>query len=225
MKISDAARAAGCSVRAIRHYHESGALPEPPRTPGGYRDYGVADLAALLRVRAMVDAGIPLADISQSKPSLIDDALRSINQRIAQLEAQRDRLRALSSGDLGAPADIRREMKGLLGDNAYTQAEIDAFDLMALAGVATDKTWDCLRRNLADPCRRAEAVHVKEIWQKLADTPPAQAEALIDDLAAREGLMHGIRDTLSTGEVPLSLVDVPTSKAQTLALRKLSGGQ
>src|SRR5699024_11261747 len=75
MRISEVARAAGCSVRAVRHYHASGALPEPPRTAGGYRDYGLADLAALLRVRALVDAGITLADIRSDSSSLIDAAL------------------------------------------------------------------------------------------------------------------------------------------------------
>ncbi|UUA88525.1 MerR family DNA-binding transcriptional regulator [Corynebacterium genitalium ATCC 33030] len=36
MKISDVARAAGCSVRAVRHLHETGAVPEPPH---GHADY------------------------------------------------------------------------------------------------------------------------------------------------------------------------------------------
>ena len=57
MRISDVARAAGCSVRAIRHLHETGAVPEPARTPGNYRDYTVRDLAAVLRARALIDAG------------------------------------------------------------------------------------------------------------------------------------------------------------------------
>lgn len=113
MRISEVARAAGCSVRAVRHYHASGALPEPPRTAGGYRDYGLADLAALLRVRALVDAGITLADIRSDSSSLIDAALHRIDSQLA---------------------DVRSGIRRLLGDTVLARMEIDALDLMGLTG-------------------------------------------------------------------------------------------
>lgn len=129
MRISEVARAAGCSVRAVRHYHASGALPEPPRTAGGYRDYGLADLAALLRVRALVDAGITLADIRSDSSSLIDAALHRIDSQLAVL-----RLLALQAGELGLPADVRSGIRRLLGDTVLARMEIDALDLMGLTG-------------------------------------------------------------------------------------------
>ena len=92
MRISEVARAAGCSVRAVRHYHASGAL---------------------LRVRALVDAGITLADIRSDSSSLIDAALHRIDSQLA---------------------DVRSGIRRLLGDRVLARMEIDALDLMGLTG-------------------------------------------------------------------------------------------
>lgn len=37
----------GVTVRAIRHYHHIGLLPEPERDASGYRRYGAPAVAAL----------------------------------------------------------------------------------------------------------------------------------------------------------------------------------
>ena len=40
LTISQLAGYAGVSVRAVRHYHQQGLLPEPDRDASGYRRYG-----------------------------------------------------------------------------------------------------------------------------------------------------------------------------------------
>lgn len=60
MRSADLARLAGVTVRTLRHYHQMGVLPEPPRRSNGYRDYGVKDLIRVLRVRQLSSLGIPL---------------------------------------------------------------------------------------------------------------------------------------------------------------------
>lgn len=223
MRISEVARAAGCSVRAVRHYHASGALPEPPRTAGGYRDYGLADLAALLRVRALVDAGITLADIRSDSSSLIDAALSRIDSQLTVLRAQRSRLLALQSGELGLPADIRSGIRELLGDGIPARMEIDALDLMGLTGVASAETWEVLRRNLRDPARRADTRCFRDLWEELGDLAPAAADDNIAELRGLRGISDGILPTLTPGEVPLQLRDVETRGAQARALAELAG--
>lgn len=223
MRISEVARAAGCSVRAVRHYHASGALPEPARTAGGYRDYGLADLAALLRVRALVDAGITLADIRSDSSSLIDAALHRIDSQLAVLRAQRSRLMALQAGELGLPADIRSGIRELLGDGAPARMEIDALDLMGLTGVASPETWEVLRRNLADPARRAETRRFRDLWAELGDTAPADADDIIAELRTLRGITDGILPTLTPGDAPLTTRDITTRGAQSRALAELAG--
>ncbi|MDO5513158.1 MerR family transcriptional regulator [Corynebacterium sp.] len=223
MRISEVARAAGCSVRAVRHYHASGALPEPPRTAGGYRDYGLRDLAALLRVRALVDAGISLADIASDSASLIDAALHRIDSQLTVLRAQRTRLLALQAGELGLPEDIRTGIRELLGDGDYARMECDAFDLMGLSGVASPATWEVLRANLHDPARRAETLRFRDLWETLGDLAPAEADDIIAELQTLRGISEGIMPTLTPGDAPLSARDFPTRGAQSRALAELSG--
>lgn len=50
----DLARAAGLSTQQVRNYEEAGVLPSAPRTPSGYRTYGVRHREALLTYRALV---------------------------------------------------------------------------------------------------------------------------------------------------------------------------
>ncbi|MET9713162.1 MerR family transcriptional regulator [Nocardiopsis alba] len=63
VKIGDAAAFAGTTPRAIRHYHETGLLPEPERGGDDRRRYGYEDMIRLLWIRKMADAGIALDDI------------------------------------------------------------------------------------------------------------------------------------------------------------------
>ena len=114
MKISDVAAVAGCSVRSVRHLHETGAVPEPARTSGNYRDYSVSDLASVLRARALIDAGVPVADVNL--PDAIDRSFGVLDERIARLKNQRERLHALAQAPNGTPRDIRESLKEAIHD-------------------------------------------------------------------------------------------------------------
>ncbi|GAA3231060.1 MerR family transcriptional regulator [Pseudonocardia petroleophila] len=56
---------AGTSLRAVRHYHDVGLLPEPERRSNGYKQYGVAHLVRLLRIKRLVDLGFSLSRIAE----------------------------------------------------------------------------------------------------------------------------------------------------------------
>ena len=62
--IGMAAKRTGLSPRAIRYYEDKGLLPPRPRTVGGYRQYGEADVKSLLFIRRAKDLGISLRQIS-----------------------------------------------------------------------------------------------------------------------------------------------------------------
>ncbi|MCZ9293046.1 MerR family transcriptional regulator [Corynebacterium meitnerae] len=197
MRISDVARTAGCSVRAIRHLHETGAVPEPARTPGNYRDYTVRDLAAVLRARALIDAGVPLSHIHS--PNAIEHSLELLDKQIAHLSRQRDRLSALKEAPLGMPNDVRTRLVDVLGDTEFVRGETESFDLMALTGVATPATWDQLRANLADPACVEATEEFALAWEagdvdKLAELLP-------------RGIMRDLTGTLVPGDVPLTAGD------------------
>lgn len=145
MRISDVARASRCSVRAIRHLHETRAVAGPARTSGNYRDYSASDLVAVLRARALIDAGVAVADIHSS--DAVERSISLIDPRLPLLSQQRARLIALRESPVGMPADVRERLLEALLDADYVRAVIDAFDLMAVASVATAATRETLRTN------------------------------------------------------------------------------
>ena len=57
MRVSDAAKIAGCSVRTVRYYHNLGLLPVPAKQRGPWRDYEFADVARLIQIRGMAQGG------------------------------------------------------------------------------------------------------------------------------------------------------------------------
>lgn len=225
MKISEVAAVAGCSVRAVRHLHTSGAVPEPARTSGNYRNYSVSDLAAVLRARALIDAGVPVSEVRS--PKAVEQSLILLDERITQLQRQKRRLLALSISPHGTPDDIRFSLGSLIDDSSLLRIELDSWDLMALTGVATPDTWEQLRKNLQDPSCLAAARKAADLWLKLGELRPGDpsVEVIVDRLRplAQAGLMRDIFPTLSPGDVPLASSDVPTKGAQGLVLQVLAG--
>ena len=53
LQIGDVADRTGLSLRTIRHYEEVGLLPEPQRSPGGFRLYSEQAVERLLLIKRM----------------------------------------------------------------------------------------------------------------------------------------------------------------------------
>ncbi|WP_248782519.1 MULTISPECIES: heavy metal-responsive transcriptional regulator [Lentzea] len=96
------------STKTIRFYEQSGLLPAPPRTSGGYRDYPEQAIARLAFVRNAQSAGLTLAEISSvlalrdggqapcgHVTALISERLADIERRLAEMTKTRDALRGL----------------------------------------------------------------------------------------------------------------------------------
>ncbi|WP_370331184.1 MerR family transcriptional regulator [Mycolicibacterium hippocampi] len=85
------AELAGTSLRAVRHYHQVGLLAEPERRSNGYKQYGVAHLVRLVRIKRLTDLGFSLTQIADMDDSddHPEEALRSLD---AELAATIDRL-------------------------------------------------------------------------------------------------------------------------------------
>src|SRR5271154_6930514 len=93
LTIGQLAAYAGVTVRAVRHYHQIGLLPEPERDASGYRRYGATAVGALINLRPLANAGVPLSQIGQmleaAAPAFaeavqkIDSPLREEIERLA----------------------------------------------------------------------------------------------------------------------------------------------
>ena len=105
MRIGELADGVGVTTKTIRYYESIGLLPEPERTPSGYRDYGEIAAERLRFVRDSQASGLTLAEI-QSVLELKDAGSTScehtaslLRRHLADIDAQIDRL-------IGARAEI-----------------------------------------------------------------------------------------------------------------------
>lgn len=102
MRIGELARKTGVPSRMLRYYEEQG-LIAPERSTNGYRDYGEHMVERVLKIRGLLDSGIPTRIIGSMLPCLDDQAnivvaepdpeLRELLER--QRERMSERLRIL----------------------------------------------------------------------------------------------------------------------------------
>jgi DNA-binding transcriptional MerR regulator len=106
LTISQLASYAGVTVRAVRHYHAKGLLPEPERDHSGYRRYNATAVAELIKIRTLADAGVPLARVREllaadehEFTAAVADIDRRLRAEIRELQRHRERIAQLAAGD------------------------------------------------------------------------------------------------------------------------------
>src|SRR3954468_6147915 len=105
LTIGQLAAYAGVTVRAVRHYHQVGLLPEPERDDSGYRRYGPTAVVSLIKIRTLADAGVPLSQIRlvlDADAAALAEAVERIDgqlrDEIERLETSRKQIAQLTAG-------------------------------------------------------------------------------------------------------------------------------
>ena len=188
------AELAGTSLRAVRHYHEVGLLAEPERRANGYKQYGVAHLVRLLRIKRLVDLGFSLSQIAAmgDTDEHPEDALRTLDAELAATIERLQRARV----ELGvilrrsAPADLPPEfapatglsdadrgfvtvMTRVLGAG-YLQTYADM--LQDLPGDPTDAEFNELPADADEPSRIDLAERLVPYFREVLAKHPGLAE-------------------------------------------------
>lgn len=125
LHVSALAARAGVSADTVRYYEKVGLLPEPPRSPSGYREYD-DDLEARIRfIKGAQRFGLRLADIRELLAIRDNGACPCghtktlLERRLVEVESEMKRLRSL-----------RREL--------IEMAQLDCWSDPASSGV-----WPC----------------------------------------------------------------------------------
>jgi DNA-binding transcriptional MerR regulator len=236
VRIGDAAAFVGTTPRAIRHYHQSGLLPEPERGADDRRRYGYSEMIRLLWIRRMADAGIALDDIrdafadpapegadDRGTPGADSDAdVAGILARLeATLDAQETELRRQRAAVRRMRA--RGSRLGLLSDFVATRLEglpagslrpADLDDLLVVErvlgplGAALNATRHIAIATL--PGLRAASDRVEAAEEALDDTvavdDPRVAEVAVERRAF-EAMLHAAIDASDLPRLDDELVD------------------
>ncbi|MBD0741215.1 MerR family transcriptional regulator [Streptomyces sp. CBMA152] len=108
MLIGELAERTGASERLLRYYERAGLL-RPERLPNGYRTYDESAYDAVLRIRALLAAGLPTRVIRQVLPCT--DAEAAVRPCPGVLDAMRAQLHTLDeqSAEIDAARDVLRQ--------------------------------------------------------------------------------------------------------------------
>ncbi|GAA5175611.1 MULTISPECIES: Cd(II)/Pb(II)-responsive transcriptional regulator [Halomonadaceae] len=125
MKIGELAQRASCQVETIRYYEREGLLPEPARSAGNYRLYGMMHVERLMFIRHCRALDMTLGEIRRlllhrdhperdcaEVNDLVDEHIGHVETRLAQLDSLRTalielRARCRGDADIGACGILR----------------------------------------------------------------------------------------------------------------------
>ena len=189
LTIGQVADYVGVTIRAVRHYHQRGLLPEPERDASGYRRYDATAVVDLIKIKTLADAGVPLAQIKRlldagqdefaSAMSRLGEALDS---KIIELNEQKRRIADLAAGDtLFLPpkiADLLDRLRAIGVSPRTVQIERDGWIL--LAARHSQAAGDAARAGAgvreADP--RSGPLH-SDTWEALERVRGAGQKAIV----------------------------------------------
>ncbi|RKN51056.1 MerR family transcriptional regulator [Micromonospora endolithica] len=152
LTIGQLAAYAGVTVRAVRHYHQIGLLPEPERDASGYRRYGPSAVVSLIKIRTLADAGVPLSQIGEmldADATTFAEAVRRIDSRlrdeIERLETNRRQIAQLAAGDsLALPPEVTcylDRLREIGASERMVQGERDGWILLAARWPDQVREW------------------------------------------------------------------------------------
>jgi len=142
LTIGQLAAYSGVTIRAVRHYHQIGLLPEPKRDASGYRSYTAEAVVQLIRIRTLAEAGVPLARVQEllvadeeGFAAAVADIDRRLRGEIRELQEHRRRIAKLAAGDsLALPASVTGyldRMRAVGAPDLMVEMERDAWILIA----------------------------------------------------------------------------------------------
>jgi DNA-binding transcriptional MerR regulator len=197
----EVAELAGTSLRAVRHYHQIGLLPEPERRTNGYKQYGVAHLVRLVRIKRLTDLGFSLPQIAEIGESddHPEEALRELDAELAttidRLQRARAELRELL--EQSAPTDLPSDF--VAPDTAAKMTDADRSLVVVLSRVLGPRGRqiyaDMMRETPEDPAATeldnlpadADEATRRELAERLApyirainDAHPGLAQSRLD---------------------------------------------
>jgi len=193
LTISQLAAYAGVTVRAVRHYHAKGLLPEPERDQSGYRRYDATAVVELIRIRTLADAGVPLSRVhellaadEEEFAAAIEDIDRRLQAEIEERQRHRALVAELAVGDsLALPPEAVAyldRLRELDVPERAIQMERDAWILVAAQIPAQMPALMALKRaQIEDPAVVALYLDLVEAVDWHPDDPrgPALADRLV----------------------------------------------
>lgn len=194
LTIGELASYAGVTVRAVRHYHAKGLLPEPERDHSGYRRYDAGAVIELIKIRTLAEAGVPLARVrsllgagEEEFAAAIADIDRRLRAEIRERQRHRERIARLVAGEhLVLPPEVVAyldRLRALGVDERIVRAERDGWIPLAAQSPERVPEWMARKGEQLDHPQLVDFFLILSQALDRADDDPRLVE-LADELAA-----------------------------------------
>lgn len=210
------AELAGTSLRAVRHYHQVGLLAEPERRSNGYKQYGVAHLVRLVRIKRLTDLGFSLQQIA-AMGDTDDHPTEALQTLDAELAATIDRLQQARTElalilESAAPTDLPPEF--IEPDTAARLSDADRSLVVVLTRVLGPRGLQTYAEVLEKTPTEPVATAFDELPSD-ADEPTRQetAESLVPYIRALYAAHPGLLESRADAPGGTRFVDETVAKA------------
>lgn len=218
LTIGQLAAYAGVTVRAVRHYHARGLLPEPERDHSGYRRYDAAAVVELIRIRTLAEAGVPLARVRQLLAADAEEFAAAVDQidhrlraEIRSLQRHRTRIAGLAAGDSLALAPevvaYLDQMRGFGFPERLIEIERDSWILINAQMPGEVPAFMAVKQaQLANATLRALYLDLADLVDCAPDDPrlPSLADRVAAFVQAASDEAQATRPAVVQDEHPLS---------------------
>ena len=223
LTIGQLAAYAGVTVRAVRHYHQVGLLPEPERDTSGYRRYTASAVVSLIKIRTLANAGVPLSEIGQmlqADAAAFDEAVQRIDRRlrgeIERLETSRKQIAQLTAGDcLALPQEVSHYLDRLrqIGvSERMIEGERDGWILIAARW--PDRIREFIPYKLAE-LDNPQLVRLYRLLSELLDSDAREDDPRLEEVAdimaamAEQAYASGavLPGEITSDDLPFNLLD------------------
>ncbi|WP_342023078.1 MerR family transcriptional regulator [Arthrobacter citreus] len=218
MKSSELAALAGVTVRALRHYHQLGVLPEPERGYNGYRSYDARDLIRLLRIKRLAAIGIPLDAMGElldddgvhrggaGPAALLDELEEGIDAELARLQQQKRLISGLRTAQaLDLPPELALIVDSFAASAPPSVRRMDREQAVLLAHLAGEEGLDGLTQVYKKMSSPDLAEQVLQFYAGFAaltpETPAEDLERLVAGFM--ETVAGPVKAALAGSETPL----------------------
>ena len=228
LTIGQLASYAGVTVRAVRHYHAKGLLPEPERDSSGYRRYSAQDAIDLVKIRTLAEAGVPLARVKEllkaneeefaSSITEIDEALRRKEDEIRLARERVGRLRAGNSLFLTPEAAaLLKRLKEIGVSERGVAMERDVWVLMQTVAPDEAAVW------LADKTEALEDPEFRQIYREYDEAFGwSPDDPRLPALAARAAAWMSARTELPLADPEITALAMEAAGASSPAWNRMA---
>jgi DNA-binding transcriptional MerR regulator len=214
------AELAGTTLKTVRYYHRIGLLEEPERAANGYKRYRVEHLIRLLRIRRLVDLGVPPSDIAAMEESdeNAEQTLRALDAELKASIERQQRMReelalilrrrslvdlppGFDDGNVADLSDVERSLLMVYSRVLDATAMSTLRELHSTPRPAVQAEFDALPPDADEATRQRLAEDYAPVARRQFEDHPSLKDVATSEALSRPVVLHGLVELYNPAQI------------------------